>query len=51
MLIFTRRLNERIRINKDIIIQLLELTPDTARIGIAAPRNIPVDREEISKKK
>jgi carbon storage regulator len=51
VLIITRRLNERIRINKDITIQLLDLRPGSARLGITAPRDIPVDREEIYKKK
>ncbi|MGZ4271087.1 MAG: carbon storage regulator CsrA [Solirubrobacteraceae bacterium] len=47
MLKITRRAGEKIRIGDDVCIEVLEVTGSTVRIGIAAPRSIPVYREEI----
>jgi carbon storage regulator len=47
MLKITRRTGERIILGDDIIVTLLEVSGQTARIGIDAPRAIPVYREEI----
>ena len=47
MLIITRRAGEKIRVASDICIEVIEVTGSTVRIGIAAPRSIPVYREEI----
>ena len=47
MLIITRRAGEKIRVSNDICIEVIEVTGSTVRIGIAAPRSIPVYREEI----
>jgi carbon storage regulator len=47
MLIITRRAGERIVIGDDITVQLLEVQGSTARIGIEAPKSLPVYREEI----
>ena len=47
MLIITRRAGEKIRVANDICIEVIEVTGSTVRIGIAAPRSIPVYREEI----
>jgi carbon storage regulator len=51
MLILMRRAGEAIHIGPDIVITLVSLDRNRARIGIQAPRDIPVDREEIAKKK
>ena len=50
MLILTRRVGESICIGDDIQITLLGLGGNQARIGIAAPKNVPVHREEIYKR-
>lgn len=50
MLILTRRPNERIIINGNIIIELLGIKGNQARLGIDAPRDIVVHREEIHKR-
>ncbi len=47
MLIITRRPGERIMIGNDITIEVMEVTGNTARIGISAPRSLPVYREEL----
>jgi carbon storage regulator len=47
MLILTRKLGESIAIGDDIKITFLEMTGKQLRIGIEAPRNVPVHRAEI----
>ncbi len=43
----TRRTNERIKIGKDIEIIITEVKGDTVRIGIIAPKEIPIFRAEV----
>lgn len=47
MLILTRRNGETIRIGDDIEITVLNVTGNQVRIGIEAPHEIPVHREEV----
>ena len=47
MLILTRKLGESIAIGDDIKITFLEMTGKQLRIGIEAPRNVPVHRAEV----
>jgi carbon storage regulator len=47
MLIITRRAGEKIMLGDDIVLHVMEIVGNTARIGIEAPRSIPVYREEI----
>jgi carbon storage regulator len=47
MLIITRRAGEKIRVGDDVLIEVMEVTGSTVRVGIAAPKSIPVYREEI----
>lgn len=47
MLALTRRKGETIVIGDDIIITVLSVAGDTVKIGIDAPRNIPVNRQEV----
>ncbi len=47
MLIITRRNGEKIALGDDITIQVLDIAGNTVRIGIDAPRSLPVYREEI----
>lgn len=50
MLVLTRKRNERIMIGDDIVITVAEIKYDKIRIGIEAPSNIPIHREEVYKK-
>ncbi len=47
MLILTRKRGEGIAIGNDIRISILEIHGKSIRIGIHAPKHIPVHREEI----
>lgn len=47
MLVLTRRTNESINIGGDIVITVLEVKGDQVRIGIRAPREVAVHREEV----
>jgi len=47
MLILSRNEKERIMIGEDIVLTVIEICKERVRIGINAPREIPVHREEI----
>jgi carbon storage regulator len=47
MLVLTRRAGESIVIGTDIVVTVLEARGDQIRIGIEAPRNVQIHREEI----
>ena len=47
MLILTRRVAETLRIGNDVAVTVLGVKGNQVRIGIAAPPNVPVHREEI----
>lgn len=47
MLRITRRAGERIRLGDDVVIEVVEVRGGTVRLGIDAPRSIPVFREEL----
>lgn len=47
MLIFTRRIGEEIRIGNDIRIRIVDIKGKQVRLGIEAPSEVIVHREEI----
>ena len=51
MLVLTRRISESLIIGDDIVITILGIKGNQIRIGITAPKNTAVDREEIYLKK
>lgn len=50
MLILTRRVNETLMIGDDVTLTVLEIRGNQVRIGVKAPKNISVHREEIYQK-
>jgi len=51
MLILTRRAGEALRIGDEIEVTVMAVNGSQVRIGISAPRDIAVDREEIAERK
>lgn len=49
MLILTRKLNETIMIGDSIEISVVDIKGDQVKIGIKAPRNVKVYRQEVYK--
>ncbi len=47
MLALARKVNETIVINNNIEVTLLEIKGDQVKIGIDAPKSIPIYRKEI----
>ena len=47
MLILSRKKNERIMINHDIVITVLDIRGNKVRLGIETPEGMLVDREEV----
>ena len=49
MLVLTRKVDEKIMIGDDITVVVVDIRGDQVKIGISAPRHIPVHREEVYK--
>ncbi len=47
MLVLSRKKNESIIINNDITIVVVEIRGDKVRLGIEAPKDVPVHRREV----
>ncbi|HVJ87654.1 MAG TPA: carbon storage regulator CsrA [Caulifigura sp.] len=47
MLVLSRKKNESIVIDDRIIITVVEIRGDKVRLGIQAPRDVPVHRHEV----
>jgi carbon storage regulator len=47
MLVLSRKENESIVINDDITIVVVEIRGDKVRLGVEAPKEIPVHRREV----
>lgn len=51
MLVLTRKKDEKILIGDDIEILVISCGNGKVKLGIDAPKNVPVDREEVRQAK
>jgi carbon storage regulator len=47
VLIITRRAGQKIMLGDDVIVHVMEIVGNSVRIGVEAPKSLPVYREEI----
>ena len=47
MLVLSRRANQSIMIGHDVVVTVLEVRGDVVRLGISAPRDVDVHRDEV----
>ena len=47
MLVLSRKKNESIVINDNIIITVVEIRGDKVRLGFDAPKDVPIHRQEV----
>ncbi|HLM32402.1 MAG TPA: carbon storage regulator CsrA [Solirubrobacterales bacterium] len=47
MLVLTRKTNQSIMIGDDVEVSVLAVSRDKIRLGITAPRDVPVFRKEV----
>lgn len=47
MLVLSRKKNESIVIDEKIVITVVEIRGDKVRLGIQAPREVPIHRSEV----
>ena len=47
MLVLSRKLNESIVIRDNIVVMVIEIRGDKVRLGIEAPKEVPVHRREV----
>lgn len=51
MLVLKRMINEAITIGDDIKVTICDVKGDTVKLGIDAPKDVIVDREEIHERR
>lgn len=49
MLVLTRQRDEAIIINGNIKVTIVDIRGDRVRLGIEAPKEVPVNREEVQR--
>lgn len=47
MLVLSRKKNESIVINDDITVVVVDIRGDKVRLGVEAPKEVPVHRQEV----
>ena len=50
MLVLTRKVDECINIGDDIVVRVIDANQGNVRLGIEAPRNVSIYRQEIYEK-
>jgi len=51
MLVLSRKRDESIVINGDIVISIVEIKGNRVRLGVVAPKDVVVDRSEVHNEK
>lgn len=51
MLVLSRRRGEQIVIGEGIVVTIIETRGEAVRVGIDAPREVPVNRREVLERK
>ena len=49
MLVLSRKKDESIVIDDDIVVTVIEIRPNSVRLGITAPKEIPILRGELAR--
>jgi carbon storage regulator len=47
MLVLSRKREESIRIGDEIVITIVDIRGDKVRLGVEAPKDVPVHRQEV----
>jgi carbon storage regulator len=47
MLVLSRKSGQRVMIGSDVVVSIIEVRGNTIRLGVEAPRSVPVHREEV----
>ncbi len=47
MLILSRKVDEKIKIGNDITLTIIEVKGDQVKVGVEAPKNVKVFRQEV----
>lgn len=50
-LVLSRKIKEQVMIGKDIIVTVVHIQGDKVRLSFEAPKNVQIDRMEVSEKK
>jgi carbon storage regulator len=50
VLILTRHPGERVMIGSDVVVTVLSVRGTLVRVGITAPKSVPVHREEVQRR-
>lgn len=50
MLVLSRKTNERIMINDDVVVTVVEVRGDTVKLAFSAPKEVAIHREEVYKR-
>ncbi|WP_024328866.1 MULTISPECIES: carbon storage regulator [unclassified Thioalkalivibrio] len=51
MLVLTRKVGERLMVGEDIAVEVLDVNGSQARIGVTAPEDMRIDREEVRRQR
>lgn len=51
MLVLSRKVGEKIWIGDDVTVEIVDIRGDKIRLGITAPAEVSVDREEVREAK